>query len=145
MSYTGNKGQVASHLVSVYIYIFFLTSTTIECLYNYPDNDDNNNNNNNNIFIYFRYTDTNLMRVYPSPTRFNSSNFNPATYLMYGCQMVALNYQTNGKRKTLPPPLPPSPLPSPPPPPQPPLPPPPPPPPSPPPPLYYNSLSMAST
>lgn len=38
-----------------------------------------------------------LSRVYPSATRINSSNFNPAYYWMHGCQMVALNYQTNGQ------------------------------------------------
>lgn len=39
-----------------------------------------------------------LSRIYPTATRINSSNFNPAYYWMYGCQMVALNYQTNGMR-----------------------------------------------
>ena len=38
-----------------------------------------------------------MLRIYPAATRFNSSNFNPAQFLMLGCQMVALNYQTNGK------------------------------------------------
>lgn len=37
-----------------------------------------------------------LSRIYPAATRINSSNYNPAYYWMYGCQMVALNYQTNG-------------------------------------------------
>ncbi len=37
-----------------------------------------------------------MTRVYPSATRINSSNYSPATYWTLGCQMVALNYQTNG-------------------------------------------------
>lgn len=43
----------------------------------------------------FKFTRHHLLRIYPAATRFNSSNFNPAQFWMYGCQMVALNYQTN--------------------------------------------------
>jgi hypothetical protein len=37
---------------------------------------------------------TNLLRVYPGPLRFASSNFNPAPLWAAGVQMTALNYQT---------------------------------------------------
>ncbi|KJE92081.1 phospholipase C delta 4 [Capsaspora owczarzaki ATCC 30864] len=36
-----------------------------------------------------------LSRVYPSGSRFNSSNFDPQLFWNCGIQMVALNYQTN--------------------------------------------------
>jgi phosphatidylinositol phospholipase C epsilon len=29
--------------------------------------------------------------------RITSTNFNPALYWIYGCQLIALNYQTNDK------------------------------------------------
>ncbi len=48
-------------------------------------------------FNFFRFTQDHLIRVYPAPIRFNSSNFNPAAFWKHGCQMVALNYQTSGK------------------------------------------------
>ena len=38
-----------------------------------------------------------LSRIYPCASRISSSNFDPAYYWMRGCQMVALNYQTNGE------------------------------------------------
>ena len=37
------------------------------------------------------------MRVYPAGMRIDSSNFNPVVFWMFGIQMVALNYQTEGK------------------------------------------------
>jgi len=37
-----------------------------------------------------------LSRIYPSRTRLMSSNFNPMIPWMYGCQIVALNYQALG-------------------------------------------------
>ena len=36
------------------------------------------------------------MRVYPAGMRIDSSNFNPVVFWMFGIQMVALNYQTEG-------------------------------------------------
>lgn len=39
-------------------------------------------------------TRSNLLRVYPGPLRFTSSNFNPAPFWAAGVQMTALNYQT---------------------------------------------------
>ncbi|XP_065810819.1 1-phosphatidylinositol 4,5-bisphosphate phosphodiesterase eta-2 [Labrus bergylta] len=38
-----------------------------------------------------------LLRVYPSNYRVDSSNFNPQPYWNAGCHMVALNYQTEGR------------------------------------------------
>ncbi|XP_029008098.1 1-phosphatidylinositol 4,5-bisphosphate phosphodiesterase eta-2 isoform X2 [Betta splendens] len=38
-----------------------------------------------------------LLRVYPSNFRVDSSNFNPQTYWNAGCHMVAMNYQTEGR------------------------------------------------
>ncbi|XP_017263826.1 1-phosphatidylinositol 4,5-bisphosphate phosphodiesterase eta-2 [Kryptolebias marmoratus] len=37
-----------------------------------------------------------LLRVYPSNFRVDSSNFNPQLYWNAGCHMVAMNYQTEG-------------------------------------------------
>uniref|UniRef100_A0A672ZYR0 Phosphoinositide phospholipase C n=1 Tax=Sphaeramia orbicularis TaxID=375764 RepID=A0A672ZYR0_9TELE len=38
-----------------------------------------------------------LLRVYPSNYRVDSSNFNPQPYWNTGCHMVAMNYQTEGR------------------------------------------------
>ena len=38
-----------------------------------------------------------VVRVYPTATRMGSSNFNAVPFWNYGCQMVALNFQTNDK------------------------------------------------
>uniref|UniRef100_A0A8C6P7L5 Phosphoinositide phospholipase C n=1 Tax=Nothobranchius furzeri TaxID=105023 RepID=A0A8C6P7L5_NOTFU len=38
-----------------------------------------------------------LLRVYPSNFRVDSSNFNPQAYWNAGCHMVAMNYQTEGQ------------------------------------------------
>uniref|UniRef100_A0A3Q1KI57 Phosphoinositide phospholipase C n=1 Tax=Anabas testudineus TaxID=64144 RepID=A0A3Q1KI57_ANATE len=38
-----------------------------------------------------------LLRVYPSNFRVDSSNFNPQAYWNAGCHMVAMNYQTEGR------------------------------------------------
>nr|CAD2196851.1 unnamed protein product [Meloidogyne enterolobii] len=37
-----------------------------------------------------------LIRVFPSPQRIDSSNLNPQEFWNFGCQFVALNYQTPG-------------------------------------------------
>uniref|UniRef100_A0A8C9QZR8 Phosphoinositide phospholipase C n=1 Tax=Scleropages formosus TaxID=113540 RepID=A0A8C9QZR8_SCLFO len=42
-----------------------------------------------------------LSRIYPSAYRIDSSNFNPQTYWNVGCQLVALNYQTEGRMMQL--------------------------------------------
>jgi len=45
--------------------------------------------------ILKEYTKTNLVRVYPHGTRFDSSNYNPIKSWSDGCQLVALNWQYN--------------------------------------------------
>ncbi|MCL7026734.1 hypothetical protein MKW94_008336 [Papaver nudicaule] len=45
-----------------------------------------------------RFTQRNLLRIYPKGTRFNSSNYNPLIGWMHGAQMVAFNMQGYGKR-----------------------------------------------
>ncbi|KAJ8280484.1 hypothetical protein GJAV_G00055130 [Gymnothorax javanicus] len=42
-----------------------------------------------------------LSRIYPSAYRIDSSNFNPQVYWNVGCQLVALNYQTEGRMMQL--------------------------------------------
>lgn len=41
----------------------------------------------------FRFTQRNLLRVYPKGIRFDSSNYNPVIGWMHGAQMVAFNMQ----------------------------------------------------
>ncbi|KAI3994261.1 hypothetical protein MKX01_012518 [Papaver californicum] len=45
-----------------------------------------------------RFTQRNLLRIYPKGTRFNSSNYNPLIGWMHGAQMVAFNMQGYGKK-----------------------------------------------
>lgn len=42
-----------------------------------------------------------FMRIYPSAYRVTSSNYNPISYWKHGSQMVSLNWQSYGTRKTL--------------------------------------------
>ncbi|XP_024970016.1 phosphoinositide phospholipase C 2-like [Cynara cardunculus var. scolymus] len=44
-----------------------------------------------------RFTQRNILRVYPKGTRFNSSNYNPLVGWMHGAQMVAFNMQGYGR------------------------------------------------
>ncbi|XP_068668302.1 phosphoinositide phospholipase C 2-like [Aristolochia californica] len=44
-----------------------------------------------------RFTQRNLLRVYPKGTRFDSSNYNPLIGWMHGAQMVAFNMQGYGR------------------------------------------------
>uniref|UniRef100_M4ARG8 Phosphoinositide phospholipase C n=1 Tax=Xiphophorus maculatus TaxID=8083 RepID=M4ARG8_XIPMA len=44
-----------------------------------------------------RFNQRQLIRVYPSNFRVDSSNFNPQPYWNTGCHMVAMNYQTEGR------------------------------------------------
>ncbi|GFP87795.1 phosphoinositide phospholipase c 2 [Phtheirospermum japonicum] len=44
-----------------------------------------------------RFTQQNLLRVYPKAIRLDSSNYNPLSAWMHGAQMVALNMQGYGK------------------------------------------------
>ncbi|XP_078615142.1 uncharacterized protein LOC144884106 isoform X2 [Branchiostoma floridae x Branchiostoma japonicum] len=43
------------------------------------------------------FTRTHLFRIYPSARRVDSSNYDPQPLWNMGCQMVALNYQTEGR------------------------------------------------
>jgi phosphatidylinositol phospholipase C delta len=44
-----------------------------------------------------RFTQQNILRVYPKGTRFNSSNYKPLVGWMHGAQMVAFNMQGYGR------------------------------------------------
>ncbi|EPS72762.1 hypothetical protein M569_01992, partial [Genlisea aurea] len=44
-----------------------------------------------------RFTERNLLRIYPKGTRFDSSNYNPLIGWMHGAQMVAFNMQGSGR------------------------------------------------
>ncbi|XP_051767951.1 1-phosphatidylinositol 4,5-bisphosphate phosphodiesterase eta-2-like [Ctenopharyngodon idella] len=44
-----------------------------------------------------RFNQRQLLRVYPSNFRVDSSNFNPQPFWNAGCHLVALNYQTEGR------------------------------------------------
>ena len=45
---------------------------------------------------FIRWSQRKMVRIYPDPTRVDSSNFNPVPFWTLGCQCVALNYQTPG-------------------------------------------------
>ena len=44
-----------------------------------------------------RFTQKNMLRIYPKGTRFNSSNYNPFVGWTHGAQMVAFNMQGYGR------------------------------------------------
>ncbi|XP_051029768.1 1-phosphatidylinositol 4,5-bisphosphate phosphodiesterase eta-2 [Phodopus roborovskii] len=46
---------------------------------------------------YMRFNQHQLSRIYPSSYRVDSSNYNPQPFWNAGCQMVALNYQSEGR------------------------------------------------
>ncbi|XP_039540065.1 1-phosphatidylinositol 4,5-bisphosphate phosphodiesterase eta-1 isoform X2 [Pimephales promelas] len=50
---------------------------------------------------FLTFNQRQLSRIYPSAYRIDSSNFNPQTYWNVGCQLVALNYQTEGRMMQL--------------------------------------------
>jgi hypothetical protein len=45
------------------------------------------------FLIVDRFTQQNILRVYPKGTRITSSNYNPLIGWMHGAQMVAFNMQ----------------------------------------------------
>jgi hypothetical protein len=53
----------------------------------------------NLFFNIGTHTEKQLMRSYPAGMRIDSSNFNPVLFWAFGLQMVALNYQTEGKHR----------------------------------------------
>jgi hypothetical protein len=46
-----------------------------------------------------KYCETKLIRTYPDNFRIDSSNYDPLPAWNYGCQVVALNYQTSVHQK----------------------------------------------
>ncbi|XP_072551075.1 1-phosphatidylinositol 4,5-bisphosphate phosphodiesterase eta-1 isoform X2 [Salminus brasiliensis] len=50
---------------------------------------------------FLTFNQRQLSRIYPSAYRIDSSNFNPQNYWSVGCQLVALNYQTEGRMMQL--------------------------------------------
>lgn len=44
-----------------------------------------------------QHTAYQLLRTYPAATRIDSSNPNPLIFWLHGIQLVAVNYQTDGK------------------------------------------------
>ncbi|KAJ2722647.1 hypothetical protein GGI07_003174 [Coemansia sp. Benny D115] len=46
---------------------------------------------------YVHYNSVQMTRVYPSFSRFTSSNYSPVPHWRYGCQLVALNFQTHDR------------------------------------------------
>uniref|UniRef100_A0A8C2YA00 Phosphoinositide phospholipase C n=1 Tax=Coturnix japonica TaxID=93934 RepID=A0A8C2YA00_COTJA len=46
---------------------------------------------------YLRFNQHQLSRIYPSSYRVDSSNYNPQPFWNAGCQLVALNYQSEGR------------------------------------------------
>lgn len=45
------------------------------------------------LSLLCRFTEKNLLRIYPYGLRFNSSNYNPHVAWSHGAQMVAFNMQ----------------------------------------------------
>lgn len=45
------------------------------------------------LLTFCRFTQKNILRVYPKGIRFDSSNYNPMIGWTHGAQMVALNMQ----------------------------------------------------
>lgn len=48
-----------------------------------------------------QHTSCQLLRTYPAATRIDSANPNPLIFWLHGIQLVALNYQTDGKERNL--------------------------------------------
>ncbi|XP_026187916.1 1-phosphatidylinositol 4,5-bisphosphate phosphodiesterase eta-2a isoform X2 [Mastacembelus armatus] len=48
-------------------------------------------------FAFIFFNQRQLSRIYPSSYRVDSSNFNPQPFWNAGCQLVALNYQSEGR------------------------------------------------
>lgn len=48
------------------------------------------------LLLFARFTQRNILRVFPKGTRVTSSNFKPMTGWMHGAQMVAFNMQVTG-------------------------------------------------
>lgn len=59
------------------------------------------NQNEENATLWKRYNRRHMTRTYPSGTRVDSSNFNPLLHWSKGCQMVALNHQTEDSKMAI--------------------------------------------
>ncbi|KAI6190997.1 hypothetical protein M3Y97_00179900 [Aphelenchoides bicaudatus] len=46
--------------------------------------------------VFINHTINHIIRVYPSAWRVDSSNFSPLNFMVAGCQMVSMNFQTAG-------------------------------------------------
>lgn len=55
----------------------------------------------NNVRMWKEYNERHMSRIYPAGVRVDSSNYNPVPTWSTGCQLVALNYQTNDSNMTL--------------------------------------------
>jgi hypothetical protein len=53
------------------------------------------NQNEEIVNLWKNYNKQHMTRTYPSGARLDSSNFNPVLHWELGCQMLALNYQTD--------------------------------------------------
>ncbi|CAK9297085.1 unnamed protein product [Gordionus sp. m RMFG-2023] len=51
--------------------------------------------------LFADYNTTNLSRIYPNGIRTDSSNFDPMLFWKAGCQIVAMNYQSDDKKMQL--------------------------------------------
>ena len=47
------------------------------------------------MVLWCRFTQQNLLRIYPKGTRVTSSNYNPLVAWSHGAQMVAFNMQVS--------------------------------------------------
>ncbi|XP_041127390.1 1-phosphatidylinositol 4,5-bisphosphate phosphodiesterase eta-1-like isoform X1 [Polyodon spathula] len=56
---------------------------------------------NQKLEQFILFNQKQLSRIYPSAYRVDSSNFNPQAHWNIGCQLVALNYQTEGRMMQL--------------------------------------------
>ena len=59
------------------------------------------NQREQNSTVWKRYNKQHMTRIYPSGARIHSSNFNPVLHWSQGCQMVALNHQTDGSEMAI--------------------------------------------
>lgn len=53
------------------------------------------------VLFTWRFTQRNMLRIYPKGIRFDSSNYNPLIGWMHGAQMVAFNMQVQLLFRTL--------------------------------------------
>lgn len=100
-----SKTKIAIEMSNMVVYCQSIKKKTFEN-YNYkevrslPDNiipKEGNESGMEKSDCILEYNRTALTRVYPSGARVDSSNFDPCPAWKLGCQMVALNFQTDGR------------------------------------------------